>query len=46
MDSNQLTEVGDYHYTTGPNGIRLNLNGMLFATDPAQVDFLIELIDT
>ncbi|MEO7725101.1 MAG: hypothetical protein ABIU29_10545, partial [Chthoniobacterales bacterium] len=39
VDSNQLPEVGDYHYTTGPNGIRLNLNGMLFATDPAQVDF-------
>lgn len=44
-DSNPLTEVGDYRCTTGPNGIRLNTNGFTFETNPAAVDFLIELVN-
>ena len=45
VDSNPLVQVGDYHYTTAPNGIRLNVNGLTFATNPADVNFLIELAD-
>ncbi len=45
VDSNPLEQVGDYHYTAASNGIRLNVNGLTFATDPAGVDFLIELVD-
>ena len=45
VDSNPLEQVGDYRYTTAPNGIRLNVNGLTFATDPANVDFLLELVD-
>src|SRR5206468_6529793 len=40
VDSNPLPEVGDYRYNTMPNGIRLNVNGLTFGTDPAHVDFL------
>jgi len=43
MDSNPLIEVADYRYTTAPNGIRLNVNGLNFGTDPADVDFLLEV---
>jgi len=45
VDSNPLPEVGDYRYTTAPNGIRLNVNGLTFATDPADVDFLLEVVN-
>ena len=45
VDSNPLPQVGDYHYMTAPSGIRLNVNGLKFATNPADVDFLIELVD-
>jgi len=45
IDSNPLPQVGDYHYSTAPAGIRLNVNGLKFATNPADVDFLIELVD-
>jgi hypothetical protein len=45
VDSNPLAEVGDYRYTTAPNGFRLNVNGLTFATDPADVDFLLEVVN-
>ena len=45
VDSNPLIEVADYRYTTAPNGIRLHVNGLNFATDPADVDFLLEVIN-
>src|SRR5258707_6708493 len=45
VDSNPLPEVGDYRYTTAPNAIRLNVNGLTFATDPAAVDFLLEVVN-
>lgn len=44
-DSNPLDQVGDYCYTTAPNGIRLNVNGLTFATNPRDVNFLLELAD-
>jgi hypothetical protein len=43
VDSNPLPEVGDYRYITAPNGIRLRVNGLRFGTDPANVDFLLEV---
>jgi hypothetical protein len=43
VDSNPLPEVGDYRYTTAPNGIRLSVNGLNFGTDPSNVDFLLEV---
>ena len=45
VDSNPLPEVGDYRYTTAPNGIRLSVNGLDFGTDPADVDFLLEVVN-
>ena len=45
VDSNPLPQVGDYHYYTAPNGIRLYVNGLTFATDPANVDFLLEVVN-
>jgi hypothetical protein len=45
VDSNPLIEVADYRYTTAPNGIRLHVNGLNFGTDPADVDFLLEVIN-
>src|SRR5438132_4524153 len=45
VDSNPLPEVGDYRYTTAPNGIRLSVNGLTFGTNPADVDFLLEVIN-
>jgi len=45
VDSNPLPQVGDYYYITAPNGIRLNVNGLTFATDPRDVNFLLELVN-
>jgi len=45
VDSNPLPEVGDYRYTTAPNGIRLSVNGLTFGTNPADVDFLLEVVN-
>ena len=45
VDSNPLPQVGDYHYYTAPNGIHLNVNGLTFATDPRNVDFLLEVVN-
>ncbi len=43
VDSNPLIEVADYRYTT--NGIRLNVNGLNFGANPADVDFLLEVVN-
>jgi hypothetical protein len=45
LDSNPLEQVGDYFYMTAPNGIRLKVNGLTFATNPADVNFLLELVN-
>jgi hypothetical protein len=45
VDSNPLPEVGDYSYNTEPNGIRLNVNGLRFGTNPMDVDFLLEVVN-
>ncbi len=45
VDSNPLPQVGDYYYTTAPNGVRLTVNGLSFRTDPSNVAFLLELVN-
>src|SRR5438552_10263803 len=45
VDSNPFPEIGDYRYTTAPNGIRLSVHGLNFGTDPADVDFLLEVVN-
>ena len=45
VDSNPLPEVGDYRYNTAPNGIRLDVNGLRFGTNPVDVDFLLEVVN-
>ena len=44
-DTNPASSVGDYQYWSAPYGISLSLNGIVFATDPGNVNFLIELLD-
>ena len=45
VDTNPLPQVGDYSYRTAPNGIRLQVNGLTFGTNPANVDFLLEVVN-
>src|SRR5262245_59936894 len=42
-DTNPLPTVGDYRHTTAPFGITLNAGGLVFRTDPNNVDFLVEV---
>ena len=44
-DSNPLATVGDYRHTSSAFGISLQVDGLSFMTDPAHVDFLVELCD-
>lgn len=42
-DTNSLPTVGDYQHDTSPYGISLEVNGLVFETDPDDVDFLVEI---
>lgn len=46
-DTNSLPTVGDYQHDTSPYGISLKVkgkvNGLVFKTDPDDVDFLVEI---
>lgn len=44
-DTNPLPTVGDYWHTTAPFGITLNAGGFVFRTDPANVNFLVEIVN-
>ncbi|MET7396350.1 hypothetical protein ABZS66_23000 [Dactylosporangium sp. NPDC005572] len=44
-DHNDADHVADYSYKTTPYGIKLRVNGMAVRTDPAKVDFLVELVN-
>ena len=44
-DTNHLSAVGDYRHNEAAFGITLDVNGLVFRTDPAAVDFLVELGD-
>lgn len=45
VDSNTLETVGDYLHDSAPNGIFLESKGYEFATDPTDVDFVLELVN-
>lgn len=42
-DSQPWPSVGDYWHYTPPFGINLEVNGVAFVTDPASVEFLVEV---
>jgi hypothetical protein len=44
-DSNPLATEGDYEHHVQPFGVTLNIGGLLFASDPQNVDFLIKVIN-
>ena len=45
IDSSPASYDGQYWHSTAPYGISLELNGMVFETDPQNVDFLVEIVD-
>lgn len=45
LDTNPLPIVGDYWHDTSPYGISLEVNGLIFATDPEDVQFLVEIVN-
>ena len=45
LDTNPLPIVGDYQHDTSPYGISLEVNGLIFATDPEDVQFLVEIVN-
>lgn len=44
-DSNEDPTVGDYEYRQAPYGIRVESEGLVFETDPQDVEFLIEAVN-
>ena len=44
-DTNILPTVGDYRHSEAPFGISLDVNGLVFRTNPAAVRFLVEVVD-
>ncbi|WP_330186274.1 hypothetical protein KZZ52_02015 [Dactylosporangium sp. AC04546] len=44
-DYNDGDHIGDYSHTTRPYGINLRVNGAPVRTNPADVDFLVELVN-
>jgi hypothetical protein len=45
LDTNSLPTVGVYQHSTAPFGITLNVGGLEFRTDPANVNFLVEIVN-
>jgi len=44
-DSNPIPQVADYYHYASSCGISLTVGGFEFKTDPANVDFLVEIIN-
>lgn len=44
-DTNPSENVGDYEHFSTPYGVSLTIGGFTFTTDPANVDFLVELVN-
>ena len=44
-DTNPATDVGDYWHYSSPAGISLAVGGFNFKTDPANVKFLVEIVN-
>jgi hypothetical protein len=38
-------KIGDYYHNTAPYGINVQAGGMTFKTDPANVNFLVEIVN-
>jgi hypothetical protein len=45
-DSNPLVRVGDYYHYSAPYGMELHIGDLVFQTDPQNVRFLIEVVDS
>ena len=45
LDSNPSSQVGDYWHYNSTAGIFLTVGGFEFQTDPANVDFLVEIVN-
>ena len=44
-DSNPSAKVGDYEHYAHPSGFSLSVGELDFKTDPANTNFLIEIVD-
>jgi hypothetical protein len=44
-DTNSSPTVGDYEHNITPYGITLNAGGLIFRTDPNNVNFLVEIVN-
>ena len=44
-DSNADPTVGDYWHSAAPAGLRVEMGNYVFETDPANVSFLVEVVD-
>jgi hypothetical protein len=44
-DTNSAPYVGDYRHAAAPYGMQVFAGGLEFATDPSNVDFLVELVN-
>ena len=44
-DSNPSENVGDYEHSASQYGVSLTVGGFTFMTDPANVDFLLEVVN-
>jgi hypothetical protein len=44
-DTNSHPSVGDYHHNSAPYGVTLTIGNRTFKSDPANVSFLIEVIN-
>lgn len=45
LDDSPFTTVGDYRHYNTPAGMYLTVGGLEFQTDPANVDFLVEIVN-
>jgi len=45
VDISPLPTVGDYFFTSPPNGIRVSVGGLTFQTDPTDVQFFMEMVN-
>jgi len=44
-DSNIQSHVGEYTYSTGPFGISININDLIFQTDTTNVDYKVAIVN-
>lgn len=44
-DSNPIEQVGGFRHTSAPYGVTVTIGTHTFRTDPANIDFLVELVN-